>query len=110
MSDQEVNAQASEYIERLFKIRQELSELTEQEKKYKVKIMSYLDKNELTAYDTGEYLAKYDQRQKGSISKDDLPEEIWEKYKRVSRFKVLTIKDKQTIRPPRAKSSKKWKF
>jgi hypothetical protein len=89
-----------ETLQKFIDIKEKISELEKKHNKYKELIEAHLlskgvNKLEQKVNDDL-YIVKKTMASRESISKKDLPEEIWSKYCSTSRYSVLTVKKSKT--------------
>jgi len=85
----------SESITKFIDIKQKIAELEKKHDKYKSIIDTYMSEKKLSKLeqnlDGESYIIKKTASSRESISKKDLPEDIWVKYCSTSRFNVITV-------------------
>lgn len=94
-----------ELLEKWFKTKSEISLLEKKCDKYKrcaEKIMEELDKNTISS---SNYTLKKVDMSRNTISKNDVPSEIWNKYSKKSSFSSYYLNSKTKKSPKRKKSS-----
>lgn len=104
--DRYTTPELSEIIDKFIDIKEKLSEMERKHEKYRKIISEWMTKSDLKNIrhksDSGEiYVLKKTLMARQSVSKEDLPKEIWEKYAKTSTF--------HTIRVDREKKEKKEK-
>jgi hypothetical protein len=97
-----------ELLDVWFKTKEEIAVLEkkcEKYKKYCEKILDNLEENNISSND---YSLKRINLTKGTISKKDVPSDIWKQYSREVTYPVYYLKAKKTIKP-KIKTKKKEK-
>jgi len=80
-----------EHLTRLYTIKQELNMLNKEEKKLRQRMHSYMNHELTNSIQTDTFICTRDIRAREIVTKDDLPEEVWEMYNRVIEYPVLHI-------------------
>jgi len=79
-------------IEDLYSIQKKIRELEDKESELKTRIILYMGEHKIERRVYGKLDVKCDTRYRSTVSKEDLPPDIWEKHKHTVQFKVLSVK------------------
>jgi len=82
-------------VEKWQKLKAEISELEKSAKKYRERIEKYMDEKDTNRLDIGKYTVKRTQQSRDILSKEAVPNDIWEKYRKTSKFFVYTVQEKK---------------
>jgi hypothetical protein len=99
----------SELIDKFIDIKQKLTEMEKKHEKYRKIISDYMAKDDIKNMrhksENGDiYVLKKTLMARQSVSKEDLPKEIWEKYAKTSTFHTIRVdKEKKEKKESRKK-------
>lgn len=93
------NNNFSEYLTKFIETKNKLSELEKRHEKYRRLIEEYMNKNEISNIshniDDISYNIKKTLSSRQTLSKKDVPQDIWNRYCKTSSFSVISVsKDK----------------
>lgn len=74
------------------KVKSKISELEEREKSIKDLITNIMNDNKSDTLTTENYNVKRRYMEKATISKKDVPNDIWEKYSKISKYSAMYLK------------------
>lgn len=74
------------------KVKSKISELEEREKSIKDLITNIMNDNKSDILTTENYNVKRRYMEKSTISKKDVPNDIWEKYSKISKYSAMYLK------------------
>lgn len=83
-----------ETIEKFLEIKKQLSELEKRHEKYRKWIESYMEKEQMMEIEHDTVTIKLTKQQRESVSKKDLPAEVWSKYAKRTSFNVIKVSKK----------------
>jgi hypothetical protein len=83
-----------ELLEEYADLKKQLLTIRKREKKIKDKIHRLMDKNQCHKIDSDRFVCHRRFQKRETIQKSDLPTTIWQQYKKVTEFSVLSIKEK----------------
>lgn len=83
-----------ETIEKFLEIKKQLSELEKRHEKYRKWIESYMEKEQMMEIEHDNIRIKLTKQQRESVSKKDLPPEVWSKYAKRTTFNVIKVSKK----------------
>lgn len=81
----------SKYVHDLYHIKKQIAELRHQESLLKHKIHECMTERHTNVLTTDEFVCKRSVQQTQRMVRDNVPEEIWERYSTVSEFPKLNI-------------------
>jgi len=84
-------------LEKWDKYKKELSEIEKKVQKYKELVEKYMNEETVNSLETKNYTVSRINCSKSTVSKKDVPEEIWNKYERRSKYWMYTLKHKKNI-------------
>ncbi len=82
-------------LEKWYKNKSIISSLEKKVKKYREKIEKYMDENSLNKLESQHFKVKRTLQNRETISKKDLPRDIWDKYSKETSYYVYNIDDKK---------------
>lgn len=82
------------YIEEWSKLKASIASQEKEMEKYKSKVIEYMNKNEIETLVADDFIVKSSKCNRESISKSDLPSEIWKKYCKSSSYYVYKLEQK----------------
>ncbi len=88
LSEQELDTLLNEWS----KVKSQKSKLEEREEKIKKLVMDIMDKQDTNKLYSDNYEVTHREQKRSFISQKDLPEDLWEKYKKTTKFSVVTLK------------------
>lgn len=83
-----------ETVEKFLEIKKQLSELEKRHEKYRKWIESYMEKEQMMEIEHDNITIKLTKQQRESVSKKDLPPEVWSKYAKRTSFNVIKVSKK----------------
>lgn len=83
-----------ETIEKFLDIKKQLSELEKRHEKYRKWIESYMEKEQMMEIEHDHVTIKLTKQQRESVSKKDLPPDVWSKYAKRTSFNVIKVSKK----------------
>lgn len=81
-------------VEKYYSYRKEVNELEKKVQKYKEKLEGYMNGQEINNFDTDKYSVSRVNSSMTTVSKKDLPEDIWTRYCKRCKFYKYYIKEK----------------
>lgn len=82
-------------LEKWDKYKKELSEIEKKVQKYKEQVEAYMNVESTNSLDTKNYYLTRINCSKSTVSKKDVPEDIWNKYSKRSKYWMYTLKKKK---------------
>lgn len=83
-----------EYVQSWYEAKEKASHFEKLAEKSKQKIISYMIDNSLDSIKTEDYIVSKRESSRESISKSDLPEDIWKKYHKSTSYSTYSIKER----------------
>jgi hypothetical protein len=77
------------------KYKNQISELEKKMEKYKSKVIQYMTENDLETINTDNFVIKSTKCSRESLSKKDLPKDIWNQYCKNSSYYIYKIVEKK---------------
>ena len=84
-----------ELCRKYFKYKHEMEEVKKKLEKYKSILKRKLKEQQLTKYDTDHYSLHLYNAKKETINKKKTPETIWNQYKQITDYQILSVKEKK---------------
>lgn len=85
-----------ETIDKFLETRDKLADLEKKHEKYRKTIEEYMTSQGLGEIKHNDLILKKSLSTRETVSKKDLPAEIWEKYSKLSRYTMITVKKDKT--------------
>ena len=85
----------SQTLNKYADVKQKLLSLQKEETKLKEKIHRMMDRNNTDELEDGQYLCVRRHQARESIQKKDVPSDIWARYRNVSEYSVLMLKERR---------------
>ena len=82
------------YVEEWHKYKSLISEYEKKMERVKQKVIDYMKDNESSTLYTDEFIIKATPQKRETISKQDLPEDIWKKYSKENKFYTYKITER----------------
>lgn len=103
------NEDLDELLEAWYKVKSEIAYLERKCEKYKKYCETILDKKEIDILTGTKYVLKRTTTTRTSISKKDLPRDIWVKYSTKTSFNAYFLKPVNEVKKSRKKSQRSRK-
>ena len=81
----------TELIEKWLDLRQRRDELDKRCEKYRLMVQDHMRQNNLDVVQLGEHRITKSSMKRESISKKDVPQDLWDKYHKTSLYTVLRV-------------------
>lgn len=81
----------NEVFEKYFDTKNKIQDLNEKLEKYKKAIEKILDKDDTSKIRTEKFVVQRKTTKSERINKSDIPSDVWEKYKKTSKYNSLII-------------------
>lgn len=94
MSSSTDKSTIKKYIEEWSKLKNSIASQEKEMEKYKSKVIDYMNKNEIQSLVADNFIVKSTKCKRETISKADLPLDIWEKYSKSSSYYIYKIEHK----------------
>ncbi len=79
-------------LETYFNLRREMKELAQREEYYKEKLHQLLDEHQTNGLQNADYRLTRTFQMRETLSKKDVPADVWQEYAKTTEFPVLHLK------------------
>ena len=84
-----------ETLEKWFTIKVQISQMEQKREKYKERIEKKMQEKNMSSLDYGGYVVKKTNQKREFVTKNNIPLEFWDKYKKTVQFSVFNISKKK---------------